>query len=248
MRYLRRRSFLLISLLLCWTMAGGAAALVPAPPLQGEVVLPEGSDDATCQFIYRYTYPQVDGESDAALGINGFYQYLAEDALSFHVPMEAEHHQHQGSRGTLTVTYQIMYSGDDYLSVLTTTNRALNDTSFPPVYAGHTFALTGEMAGQVISLPYLLGKLSPQETDTWLLDRQVRKSSQVVRTLVWEALTAMDDQARSGWTKEQLESSFFPEEDFFLNESGQLVFYLQPRGTSPFLTTPLSTQAILDEW
>ena len=58
----------------------------------------------------------------------------------------------------------------------------------------------------------------------------------------------MDDQARNGWTKEQLEGSFFPEEDFFLNESGQLVFYLQPRGTSPLLTIPLSTQVILDEW
>ena len=50
--------------------------------------------------------------------------------------------------------------------------------------------------------------------------------------------------------KEELEYVFFPEEDFYLNEDGAPVFYLQPGivDESDVLTTfPFTIEEILDE-
>lgn len=171
-----------------------------------------------------------------------------EDALSFLVPMEAALHREQGTQGQVYITHQIMCSNEDYLSLVITTNRSVNQVPERPVAAGHTFALTGDKAGQVVSLPYLLRVLDARETDQWLLDRQVKKANDLVRNLVWESLQQLAEGQQGGWTREMLEKQFFPEEDFYLDEAGQPVFYLQPRDHSPWITIPLPLEEILDAW
>ena len=57
-----------------------------------------------------------------------------------------------------------------------------------------------------------------------------------------------------GLTEDYLEGIFFPEEDFYLDENGDPVFYLQPgdvyeevpEGTD-LLTFPIALEDILDE-
>jgi hypothetical protein len=50
--------------------------------------------------------------------------------------------------------------------------------------------------------------------------------------------------------EEALDYAFFPEEDFYLDETGNPVFYLQPgfaEGTDELLCFPISIEEILDE-
>ena len=56
------------------------------------------------------------------------------------------------------------------------------------IIAGHTFALQGGKAGSCISLPYLLGLLEADESDTWVQDRATAKADQLVYQLVWSII------------------------------------------------------------
>ena len=106
-----------------------------------------------------------------------------------------------------------------------------------------------------MALPYLLGLLQSDETDTWLQDRQTAKADALVREMVWDRLgdlTAENPEIRLPETMEEeaLDYAFFPEEDFYLDETGNPVFYLQPgfaEGTDELLCFPISIEEILDE-
>ena len=102
-----------------------------------------------------------------------------------------------------------------------------------------------------MALPYLLGLLESEESDTWLQNRQTGKADDAVRKMVWERLREMDGiEIREDLQEEDLEYVFFPEEDFYLDETGEPVFYLQPGfadDSTRLVTIPISIDDILDE-
>ena len=74
-----------------------------------------------------------------------------------------------------------------------------------------------------------------------------RGADSLVREMVWERLEEMG--ITDGLEEEMLEYGFFPEEDFYLDETGNPVFYLQPgfAEEGEALTFPLSIEEIRDE-
>ena len=103
-----------------------------------------------------------------------------------------------------------------------------------------------------MALPYLLGMLASDESDTWLQDRQTAKADALVRQMVWDALQDRDGadlELYEDLEESMLEYGFFPEEDFYLDETGNPVFYLQPgfaEDSGRLITFPISTEEILD--
>ncbi len=227
-----------------------ADPLVLREDLSGEVSVPLDQDAAGRVYRYTYSYPQAD-ETDPSAGlINEFYSYKVSDALDFEVPMMADYYASAETEGDVFVriSYQVTCNNDDYFSVLIRTEGNDYET-----YTGHTFSRKDIKPGSSAALPYLLGILESDESDTWLQDRQTEKADELVRSLVWKQLEEKREELGifDDYTEEVFSVSFYPEEDFYLNEAGDPVFYLEP-GTAAdpsrgLLTFPVTLWEIEDE-
>lgn len=220
----------------------------------GEVYMPEGSDAQTARYVYRYSYPLMEETGENAQMINEFYDYLISDAEAFMIPMTFETLEESPVQCYTAITSQVMCNNAEYFSVLVTTESFIGaETS--QVLAGHTFALQGGKAGSCISLPYLLGLLEADENDTWMQDRATAKADQLVYNLVWSIIEEQKAEGVVAYyedlTREELEAQFYPEEDFYLDENGNPVFYIQPSyiasSAEGVLTFPFTVEELLDE-
>ena len=245
------RKFLSILLgCLLFVVAAQAEPLPLGADLAGEAVRPLGDTENGPRYIYRYAYPQITGEDPSAALINQFYAYLVSDALDFEVPMMADYYA--GIRPEADIQVQISYSvkcnNDDYFSVLLKTE---GDDFL--TFKGHTFSRKDLKPGSSVALPYLLGILATNESDTWLQERQTAKADDLVRTLIWEDLQARREELQifPDVDRELFDVLFYPEEDFYLDETGNPVFYLEPGTVSDMknglLEFPISLWEIMDE-
>ena len=248
---------LLLAMLTLFSAASAEGLLTLADPLSGVICWPDGSDEASAVYVYRYTYPQVAGENEIAELINGTYAYEVSDAAGFRVPMNAETlDASAGVQFYTNVSHEITCLNEHYLSVKITSESFLGQ-SVTTTVAGHTFTLGGgAKTGEVTSLPYLLGLLDEGDlTDEWLKDRQTAKADACVQGLVW---AIMEQQMMSGeinyydeLTYEDFSYSFYPEEAFYLDADGNPVFFIQAGFVAPVsegtLFFPFTMEELLDE-
>ncbi len=239
------------ALIFCFCISALADPLVLLDDLSGEVVVPldpEGAGGRT--YTYAYRYPQAD-EADPSAGlINQFYSYKVSDAVDFEIPMMADYYASAETKDNVFVhiTYEVTCNNDDFFSVLVRTEG--NDYL---TYNGHTFSRKDIKPGSSVALPYLLGILASDESDTWLQDRQTARADELVRSLVWERLEEKREELGiyEEYTKELFEVSFYPEEDFYLDANGDPVFYLEPGAAADvsrgLLTFPITLLEIEDE-
>ncbi len=184
------------------------------------------SDPSYGTFVYSCRYPHVDENGEGGAEINAFYDYLLSDTVSNMVPMLQE--AFEGFDSSLIVTYDITCNNDDYFSVLVRTEKVNPDQSLV-YWEGHVFSRKHPSAGNTFSLPKLLGIMDPDENEEWLEDYQTEKADKLIREMVWELIEENAENIDYGiLTEESLSQVFFPEEDFYLNEGGDPVFYLQP--------------------
>lgn len=223
--------------------------------LSGEYLWPEGSTAESAKYIYRYDYPMQPGDDSVAQMINGFYEYLVEDAMAFNVPMAIDEIDPEADfQSSTIISSEATFVSEAYLSYKITTETMMGVTA-DTIIAGHTFALTGPKAGQVVSLPYLLGVLDMDEDDAWLQERQTAKVDECVRTLVWDIIQQQLAEGTVAYyddlTYETLEYCFYPEEDFYIDAEGNIVFFLQEAIAAPtfegVLLFPFTMDELLDE-
>lgn len=208
-----------------------AHALTLGEGLTGSYTWPETASPEDAAYVYSYSYPSAVEDSEAAGLINQFYTYLVDDAMAFLVPMTVGGLDPAADHAATTISTDITCLNDAYLSVLVKTEHKTNDI-IRNVYAGHTFTLTGDMAGSATNLPRMLGLLDDGETDEWLLQRQTDKADAAVRKLLWRAI----QQGKStepvifydDLDQESLDWLIYPEEDFYLDADGNPVFFFQP--------------------
>ena len=230
-----------------------AASLAAAEPLKLAEDLQEDvrvNLNERADYVYSFRYPCVDESDPSAELINGFFRYKAEDTVGFEIPMNADYYRGENPSQDVTVKidYSVTCNTDDYFGVLVRTVQGeMTD------YTGYTFSRGDLKPGSSVALPYLLGTLAGDEKDTWLQDRQTARADALVRDLVWEALEDRDGKDLHLWEdldRETLDYCFFPEEDFYLDETGSPVFYLQPGfadDSGRLITFPISVEEILDE-
>ena len=254
---MKKLLILLLATLIFASAASAEGLLTLSDPLSGAICWPEGSDETTAAYVYRYSYPQVAGESEIAELINGTYAYEVSDAEGFRVPMNAEGlDPDAGVQFYTTVSHEITCLNEHYLSVKITSESFLGQ-SVTTTIAGHTFTLgEGAKTGAVTSLPYLLGILDEDDaSDEWMKDRQTAKADECVQGLVWEII---EEQIKNGevtyyddLTYEDFCFSFFPEEAYYLDENGNPVFFIQEGFVAPVaegvLLFPFTMEELLDE-
>lgn len=225
----------------------------------GEEVYPYSSEmpDGP-SYTYSYRYPRIDGSEACADEINGFYDYLISDALNFSNPMMADD-LCQAGIGTFSFTdisYTLHCNNGQYFSLLLQ-KHSMIDGYDDLIYEGHTFRTAGGDPGSTVSLPYLLGLLETEDNnDTWLQDRQTLKAEELTRELVWEAVGAAVAGGRLELVPEidfdYFSEIFYPEEDFYLDENGDPVFFIQPGRIADYsyglLEYPIALETLLDEF
>ncbi|MBR6668257.1 MAG: DUF3298 domain-containing protein [Clostridia bacterium] len=249
-----RLFLLLLSLTLLPLPTLGEAPLTAAEDLVAVYTWPENAPEAEASYVYRCTYPQFAGDSDTVLAINNTFQYEASDALGFECPMAASDHPADQGQMQVTLTYEITHMSADNLSVCVYKTVTAGD------YVSHivkafNFSLTGEKAGILTSLPRLLGILKPDESDEWLIQRQTDKVDNCTRELVWSRIEAdmkkPDSPIYPDMTMEEFEWCFYPEEDFYLDADGNLVFFIQEGMIAPpeagILVYVITMEELLDE-
>ena len=245
-----------ICCLLSGLLLGTAAAAEPLPlteDLADEIVIRyDETDPASGTFRYSYRYPAVDPAHPDAAVVNTFFAYEVSDTVNFRAPMDAENWESSGEDVEKSVTYTITCNNDDFFSVLICTRETAAGETYTS-YAGDTFSRLEQTPGYTTTLPQILGILSSHESDTWLQDRQTAKADAYVRAMIWERIGENPDQLPfyADFTEEDLELIFYPEEDFYLDESGNPVFFIQPGDAAPLeeglMLFPLSLEDILDE-
>lgn len=245
-----------LSVLLLLSLLALPALADPLPLLEdytAEIAQPYDENDPSAgTFIYRCRYPHADDSSAGGSEINAFYEYLMNDTLDNYIPLLQD--AYEGYDSSMVVTYTVTCNNDEYFSVLIRTDRDNPDLRLT-TWEGHVFSRTKGSPGQTYTLPKVLGILSANENDEWLQNRQTEKANSVIREMVWDMIQDNPEGLYYGdVTEESLDYVFFPEENFYLDENGDPVFYLQPgdifaevpEGTGLF-TFPIALEDILDE-
>lgn len=219
-----KRLISFLTILMLFASAAMAEPLTLADDLTGEYAL-EGVD-------YRFTIrlPQIAGESELAKTINQVYAMEMSEQLEFKAPIKSEVFASEGAVGFTDVDYRVTRNSDGYFCVVITSTEKENDDQLV-IRSAHVFPTQGDRAGLVISLPYLLGLLDSGESDTWLQDRQTAKADECVRQLIWESIERQQSTgAVPYWDDldyETFAGCFYPEEDFYMDEDGTLIFFVQ---------------------
>ena len=209
------------------------------------------NDPSAGTFVFSCRYPHADETAEGAAGINAFYEYDLDDTVLNMVPMLQD--AFEGTDYSMTTTYEGTCNNDDYFSVLIRTEKKWAD-HLRTGWKGQVFSRKQGM-GATCTLPTLLGILAPDENEEWIQDYKNKEAETLVRKMVWEMIEDYDGEYDlSELTEEYLEALFFPAEDFYLDENGDPVFYLQPEDVLPelpenvqLITFPISLEDLLDE-
>ena len=218
-------SFLMILLLL--PLHAMADPLILLEDVGEDIVEPYDAEDPTMgTFRYSYHYPHVDETDEDAAGINEFYNYLIYE-LDFYIQMAQD--TYEGSDSTTVITYTVTCNNDDFFSVLVRKEESTPDMTRTS-WTGNVFLRHDGNPGYTSTLPQYLGILKASETDEWLQNRQTARADDLIREMVWAMIE--DNEADIAYsadlTEEKLSAVFFPEEDYYLDENGDPVFFLQP--------------------
>lgn len=175
-----------------------------ADPLEG---IWKPADVPQASFSYRF--PQFEADGEYVTQINQHYQEYALNGIEGTLPDSPTY-----------VDYEITSGDSRYLSVLlrfqSEGGMGLSET----VYAD-TFSLDGIYAGEKITLSQLLGMEEMAEEHL----------SETVCSLIWliverDSLNAEGDYPE-GVTMEDVTLAINPQQDFYIDQDGNVVFYIQ---------------------
>lgn len=209
-------------------------------------------DPSAGKYEYSYRLPRVDPEDPSAYLVNSFYESELRYTEVYDAPTMADYYAASGENYTVQVTYDVTLNNDEFFSVRLrkVTEDADGRTE---VWEGNTFSRLNGMPGSLFSLPNVLGMLEAGETDGWLEDRQVQKVRDAVYSLVWNMIgeNAGSLPFSPALTRESLEQVFDPELDFWLDETGNPVFFIMPQWQdfpdAEILVYSVPLEAIADE-
>lgn len=210
-------------------------------------------DPSMGTFCYSYRYPHIDESDEEGDGINEFYDYLVNNELDMYI--QQDHDAFEGYDSSTEITYEITCNNDEYFSVLIRTEKS-NPDQHLVYWTANVFLRNDPNPGYTNNLPQYLGLLNAFETDEWLQGRQTGKADDQIRKMVWEIIEENEAGIAysADFTEESLSRVFFPEEDFYLDENGSPVFFLQPSDVydtvpedADLIRFPISREDILDE-
>ena len=217
----------------------------------GSIVVQYDENDLSAgRFEYSYRFPQVDGDAEGGAAINAFYLSRANDLESFTIPMDQN--TFWGPDMSTVVDYRVTCNNDEFFSVLIRKEKRIGERT-AVTWEGHVFSREHPNPGSTYTLPKFLNILDPEENEEWVQELQNENANTVVRQLVWNMIQENENgiDYDPDYTEEYLAEDFNPEEEYYLDENGAPVFYINPGVAAPdevgLLIFPISLEDILDE-
>lgn len=197
-----------------------AEGLMDQNAVQGIAMWPEGASASQAAFLISYSYPQLSPENQADEAINQYYQALAADMDTI-----AAQWTQSDEKTQIDISCEITHRSQRYISVVQTMTTVGGNGEFETLSAD-TFARDGIYAGQSLTLSQVLGLEEGTELST---------ADSVAETLafdlIWQiverGMENADGDYLSGLTRQDLQHAFLPETDFYLDEDGNVVFFIQ---------------------
>ena len=225
---MKRARFGTALMILCLGLPLLAAAqgLELSGPLTGSRSFPEGAAEPDARFVFSYAYPQFAPTDSAAESVNAYYQAVAQDMESVDLEAMAGEMPEEGMPAAYTqLDHQVTHNDGRYLSVVLTARHFAGNGESESVSA-NTFARDGVYAGQMLSLTQVLGLENEDQPN-----EEQSVAAKLAYGLVWDIASAgmenVDGDYLDGLTEETLEAAFSPETDFYLDEDGNVVFFVQ---------------------
>jgi hypothetical protein len=257
---MKRFAAVCMSLLLLVPVASADPLVLSENDLTETVtVFYNGQDDTDGRYIYSCRYPcvlQSDPEDLSAFCINDYYGKKLQEYLDFYIPSQAQEYKSNYQNADIEVSYEVTCNNDDFFSVLIRRKGDIGGTAYE-ILEGNTFSRSGERIGTLTSLPVMLGILKDGESDEWLRDRQYQNVWEAVCTLIWDAIQENPGSIEyyPDLSREDLESVIDPsislEQDFWMDETGNVVFFILPGRVAPadagLVTFTFSLENLRDE-
>ena len=197
-------------------------------PLEGKW---RPADDSQASFVYRL--PQFEPNSNCAVQINQFYrEYLYQNFNP------------QSFENISSVDFEVTCLDERYLSIILRWSVEAGQ-GMQEIITANTFALDGIYAGQVLSLSQILGL---EEMDG------NRSLEETVWNIVWQIVEREIQNAEGDYlgslTKDDVANALHPETEFYLDEYGNIRFYIQSGilagEIAGILTFPFAPSELLD--
>lgn len=248
---IRLTSFLALVLLLV-TSVSMAAPMKQAEDFSGSIVIPYDEDNPEAgAFTFIYCYPCIDESEPDANIVNSFYREQM-DMDETNMRFFADGYAASGIPVVKEISYRITCNNNDFFSVLTVQHLQTGDND-RLIWSGNTFSRRSGEVGSTYDLPRLLGLLSESEQDEFLIERQADKAADVVVELIMEMILDNPDDLPYHYdiTFDTLMNYVYPQEDFYLDETGNPVFFAAPGTVADeaegYMVFPIPLQDILDE-
>ncbi len=228
-----------------------AQPAVETTPLTGTRYYPNGTNADTATYSFSFAFPQFAGSGETEKAINSLFAFMAAGLANSTPPDAVTDGQapEAGSPAYYThLDYRITRNDDDYLSVLLS-NRQFLGNSEAESWTAVVFALSGVYEGQPLSLTQAMG-LEQSDGDA---ASDISYASTLVYGLVWQIIQEQVSMGQIDYdpdlTREELQTVFFPESDFYMDENGNFVFYIQAGAiageVNGILTYPFSLAELL---
>lgn len=222
------KRFLCIACAMLVLAVAPAQAAPLAVPLRGEVTFPQGSAAETASFAYRYQLPQFAAGQPYGEAVNAHFTSYADRLVNEIIPETVAALDTLPAAGDpafyVDLDYRVTADTADYLSVLLVSQRFLGNTLVES-WESAVFALSGIYAGQPVSLSQAMGL--EQAAGGSARDY----ASELVYGLVWQIVQyevgAMQKAYFPDLTEDEVRRAFSPQSDFYFDEDGNFVFFIQ---------------------
>ena len=241
-----KKMFSLLLILMLYTASALADPLALQEDYSCSISVPcDENDPSAGNFVYSYRYPHVDGEAEDSAAINAFFETEAE-MEDFRIEM------YYGDNSSTELSYTVTCNNDDFFSVLVKKEKKSEDKTTLK-WKAYVFSRKNPDPSSSYTLPKLLNILDADENEEWIQEHQNEKANEVVRGLVWDLIEGNEAGIEyfPDFREEDLMTELNPEEDYYLDENGEPVFYINPGSAAPvefgLLTFPITLEEIDDE-
>lgn len=225
-----KKALQVFSIVLCMAAALGAAAaqaplmdaqdaavegLMQTTPLTGTVTRPDGVQAPEAAFLLSYELPQFEGDAEVCEPINRYYRDMAQGMADASKTLQEEGGQYH-------INFEITHLSHRYASVVL--SRIFHGgNAEQETLSADTFALDGMYAGEGVTLSQVLG-LEGDDSSQSLAETL---AYELVWQMIEQEMQNVDHDYLDGLNRQDVQRAFVPETDFYLDDSGNVVFFIQ---------------------
>ena len=225
---MKRMSFGIIIVLCLICNLAAADPLLLKDDIQNTVSYFSPEDPSINVFSYSYCFPRISENEEAAYRITAFYLDKAE-MLESEIPYIAESHEFSEEPLSIHVSYTVTCNNDLYFSVVVKQETVIGNNT-RTIFEGNTFSRKYPKAKNLCNLANLLGILDPEENDAKIISHQKDRIRPPIYHIILDEVQNHPDRYSllDDFSEQDLANYFLPENDFYLNENGDPVFYVEP--------------------